>query len=299
MAANPEARVFFTNPVELAEDLKRVEDGSRVIVCDISLNGNTLQEVLSAMRGISSKSSLLYIDHHPYPPGLDLKEFPAEVVHELAPCASELAFKAFEKLPRAMSRIAIYGAIGDYADDTPVIQELLKEWDKRTLYFEAGVLIQGLEGSRKDIGFKHEVLGLLSRNRLPSSNSELLGRALIETHEEEKLLGRIGPEIRRVGEVAYVLDMGASVSKAATYARVIGGASVGVAGETFNGMVDMSLRTERDDIDLNAILRDLTQHLGGSGGGHPKASGARVPEASFQEFVEGLSAAIKGPVAKK
>ena len=235
------------------------------------------------MRGISSRNSLFYIDHHPYPPRLDMKDFPAKVIHELGPCASELAFRTFRnELPRAMSRIAIYGAIGDYADDTPLVRELLKEWDKRTLYFEAGVLVQGLEGSRKDIGFKHEIVGLLSRNMLPSSNSELLGRALIETHEEEKLLGRIGAEIKRLGEVAYVLDIGASVSKAAIYARVIGGASVGIAGETFKGIIDMSLRTERDDIDLNAILRDITQRLGGSGGGHPKASGARVPEASLR-----------------
>jgi single-stranded-DNA-specific exonuclease len=55
----------------------------------------------------------------------------------------------------------------------------------------------------------------------------------------------------------------------------------------------MSLRTERDDIDLNAILRDITQRLGGSGGGHPKASGARVPEASFEEFIKSLNASIK------
>ena len=296
LAANPEARVFFTNPVELAQDLKQVEEGSPVIICDISLNGDTLLEVLERMRVLSSKNTLFYIDHHPIPPNLDLTDFPAKVIHELGPCASELTYRTFrDKLPRMMNRIAIYGAIGDYADNTPFIQDLLKDWDKRTLYFEAGVLVQGLEGSRKDIGFKHEIVKLLSKNMLPSSNGELLGRALTQTHEEEKILAKIDEKVQKIGDVAYVLDIGASVSKAATYARVVAGASVGIAGETVNGIVDMSLRTARDDLDLNAILRDITQCFGGTGGGHPKASGARVPKASFEKFVEVLNASIQSP----
>ena len=140
--------------------------------------------------------------------------------------------------------------------------------------------------------FKHAIVKLLSKNRLPSSSGELLGRALTQTHEEENLLAKIEETVQKLGEVAYVIDIGGSVSKAATYARVVAGASVGIAGETVNGIVDMSLRTERDDLDLNAILRDITQRFRGTGGGHPKASGARIPRASFEKFVEALNASI-------
>jgi single-stranded-DNA-specific exonuclease len=299
LAANPGARVFFTSPVKLAKDLKMIDAGSSAVICDIALNGDTLPQVLDGMRVLSSRNTLLYIDHHPLPPGVDLTGFPAKVIHELGPCASELTYKSLrDKLPKMTSRIAIYGAIGDYADDTPFIRELLKDWDKRTLYFEAGVLVQGLEGSRNDMGFKREIVSLLSENRLPSSSGDLLGRALTQTHEEEHALARIERTVRRIGEVAYVLDVGASVSKAATYARVVAGASVGIAGEIINDTVDMSLRTERDDVDLNAILRNIAQRFGGSGGGHPKASGARIPNASFQKFVEALSASITSPRIK-
>jgi RecJ-like exonuclease len=294
LAAHPEARVFFTNPVELARDLKRVDEGDSAIVCDVALNADTLPDVLDGMRVLASKNSLLYIDHHPLPPGLELTAFPAKVVYELTPCASELTYRTFqERLPRKMSRVAVYGAIGDYADDTPFIRELLKDWDKRTLFFEAGVLVQGLEGARRDFKFKHEVVGLLSNNRLPSSSEELLERALAQTDEEENLLPRIEATVRRMGDVAYVLDIGASLSKAATYARVVAGSSVGIAGETVEGIVDMSLRTERDDLDLNAILRDMAQRFGGTGGGHPKASGARIPRGSFERFVEALSDSVR------
>jgi len=299
LAANPEARIYFTSPVELAEDLGRVDEGSQVIICDIALNGDSVSDVTAKIRVISSKSTVLYIDHHPFPLGFDPAVFPARLIHELAPCASELTFRFFqEKLPKKMSRVAIYGAIGDYVDGTPFVQECLKDWDKRTIYFEAGALVQGLEGSRRDMRFKLEILRLLSRNRVPTISGELLGRALTETHEEESLLATIEKKVERMGDVAYVLDIGGSVSKAATYARVVAGATVGIAGETYDHIVDMSLRTETDDVDLNAILRDLAPRFGGSGGGHPKASGARIPIGSFRDFVAALNASMKTPNKK-
>ena len=299
LAAFPDARVFFTSPVELAQDLGKVDEGSQVIVCDIALNGETLPDVSARMRVLSSRNTVLYVDHHPFPPEFEPSGFSAKVIHELGPCASELTFRAFQdKLSKKMSRVAIYGAIGDYADDTPFVRESLKDWDKRTIYFEAGVLVQGLEGTRRDLRFKLEILRLLSRNRLPSISGELLGRALTRTHEEEHLLATIEKTVQTVGEVSYVLDIGGSVSKAATYARVIAGATVGIAGETFDRTVDMSLRTERDDVDLNAILRELAPRFGGSGGGHPKASGARIPSASFEKFVEALDGSLKISEAK-
>jgi RecJ-like exonuclease len=299
LAVYPYARVFFTSPVDLAEDLGKVDEGSQVIVCDIALNGESLPDVSARMRVLSSKNAVLYVDHHPFPPGFEPSGFPAKVIHELGPCASELTYRALQdKLSKKMSRVAIYGAIGDYTDDTPFVRESLKDWDKRTIYFEAGILVQGLEGTRRDLRFKLEILRLLSRDRLPSTSGELLGRALTQTHEEENILSTIEKTVQTIGDVAYVLDIGGSVSKAATYARVIAGATVGIAGETFDRTVDMSLRTERDDVDLNAILRDLAPRFGGAGGGHPKASGARIPSASFEKFVEALDRSLKTSEAK-
>jgi RecJ-like exonuclease len=299
LAANPDSRVIFTSSMELAQDLKAIDDGSSVIICDIVLIESTLPEVLDRMRFLSSKNPVLYIDHHPFPAGLDLTELPGTIIHELGPCASELTYKAFQdKLLRKASRIAIYGAIGDYADHTPFIQKLLKDWDRRAIYFEAGVLIQGLEGTRGDIGFKLETVKLLSENRLPSSSGELLERALTQTHNEERTLAKIEGAIKKIGEIAYVLDIGLSTSKAAMYARAVAGASVGIAGETLDGIVDVSLRTERSDLDLNVRVRDVAQRFGGEGGGHPKASGAKIPSTAFRKFLEALNALIESPATK-
>ena len=294
LAANPGAEVYFTDPTEVVSDLRKVEEGSELIVCDIALNGSALELVLERFRLIASAGSLLYIDHHPYPESLDPSFLSGRVIHELGPCASELAYVAFKyRLPWAMSRVTIFGAIGDYADDTVLIRELLEDWDKRTVFLEAGILVQGLEGD-VDMGFKREVVKLLSKGELPSSNVELLGRALVETSREEKLLESIDKEITRIGDVAYVLDIDASLGKAANYTRICGAASVGVAARTQDDWVEISLRTRKDSIDLNTIVRSLAERFGGSGGGHPRAAGAKIPAASFTQFVEALSGSIRG-----
>jgi RecJ-like exonuclease len=65
-----------------------------------------------------------------------------------------------------------------------------------------------------------------------------------------------------------------------------------VAGERRRGIIDMSLRTCDVNIDLNKILRHIAPKLGGSGGGHPSAAGARVPEEKFDEFIRELNGAL-------
>ncbi|MBC7130724.1 DHH family phosphoesterase [Candidatus Bathyarchaeota archaeon] len=70
--------------------------------------------------------------------------------------------------------------------------------------------------------------------------------------------------------------------------------AVGIAGETRGKMIDMSIRTCNEKIDLNKILRRITPKLGGSGGGHPQAAGARIPEEKFNEFVKELNLVLKG-----
>jgi len=93
----------------------------------------------------SDKGELIYIDHHPGPLGISIKDIPGTVVYDIYCSSSELTYMFFEEqLGFEYSRVAVYGAIGDYLDETPWVKEVLEKWDKRSIYFEAGVLSQGL-----------------------------------------------------------------------------------------------------------------------------------------------------------
>lgn len=298
LAANPDAKIFFTHPFGLLEDLENASAGDTVIVCDIALSENSVSQVLERFSALSVSGKLIYIDHHPLPEWLSLESIPGIVIHNVGASSSELTYRFFEsELSWPMDRVAICGAIADYMDDTPIINQLLRSWDKRAVYFEVGVLVQGLEGHKRDYDFKRSVVSHLSLGLPPSLHQSLLMSAIENAKREEEIIRRLKEHIHIYGGVAYTLDLPFPLGKAAVYAKALAGAIIGVAGERRRGLIDMSIRTCEDKIDLNKILRRITLKLGGSGGGHPQAAGARIPEENFQEFIKELNKAAEEAIS--
>lgn len=294
LAANPDAKVFFTHPAGLLEDLENVKDGDSAIICDISLPEDNLAVILKRFSEINGSGGLIYVDHHPLPENLQPENIPGKVIHSVGSSASELTYTLFqEKLTWLMSRVAIYGAVSDYLDNTPIISALLCRWDKRTIYFETGVLVQGLEGFRRDHEFKRKLVFHLASCQPPSLHPVLLEAALENTRREDEIIRSLSSYIKVYGAIAYALNVPFSAGKTATYVRALANTLVGVAGEERKGFIDMSLRTCEKGVDLNSILRHISLKFGGSGGGHPQAAGARIPKENFTKFIEELDMAVK------
>lgn len=290
LAANPEAHIFFTHPYGLAEDLNAAKNMDTVIICDIALSESHLTRILQRFSAIADEGDLTYIDHHPLPQTVSNERIPGRMVHKIGSSASELAYYLFRSnLDPLQARTAIYGAIGDYLDNTPLVQQLLKRWDKRTLYLESGILVQGIEGRKRDYELKRGIISNLAQNLPPSFDRRLVELAIQHTHIEEVAIRELKNRTQVRGRIAYTLNFPFSLGKTAIYVSGLTGALVGVAGEERKNMIDISLRTSSREIDLNKILRRITPKLGGSGGGHPNAAGARVPEKNFERFLEELN----------
>lgn len=286
-----EVRVVFSHPVGLYSDLGEyaVDGLDCVVIVDIALDEQRVGDVVSLLQKLSRSSSVIYVDHHPLPEGFEPLES-VRWVHDTCCSASELSYRYLSTfgLNPEYSRIALYGAIGDYLDETSWVKQELYKWDRRAVYLEAGILVQGLEGSRRDHDFKRRVVEHLSRNALPSAMRELVERALKQTTEDEKLRVWVKDNVQRLGRVSYVINPPGSVGRAATYARVYGGGRIGAAIEERKDEYLMSLRAE-PGIDLNKVLRELSRSLGISGGGHPQAAGARVRKDLLKTFFEELN----------
>ncbi|MGC8937088.1 MAG: DHHA1 domain-containing protein, partial [Candidatus Methanomethylicaceae archaeon] len=236
---------------------------------------------------------IIYIDHHPYPPNFTAEGFPGELIHSLNASASELTFVRFKsRLDPHMSRVAIYGAIGDYLDRTYNVERLLEYWDKRLLYLESGLLVQAIESMGRNHDAKRELARYLSENNLPSADEKIVKRAISETMVEEDMRKVIEEEAKVLGNIAYVIDLKWSLGKSAIYARAAKNVMIGVGAESRKDFVDMSLRTPIEWLELNKYVIEIAGRLGGSGGGHAKAAGARVPRERFKEFLEELNSAI-------
>ena len=281
------AEVYFTHPVGLLDDFKEFASGKElVVILDIALDERNLEETVRLLG--SSGSRVVYIDHHPCSGALErLRGAGVEVFHEEGASTAELAYRFF-KPPREMSRVAVYGAIGDHMVSTPWYEEMLEEWDIKSLFFEAGVLVLGLEALGRNYEEKRAVVEYLAGNNLPSQNPRLVELAARQSLLNEELRLRVSREARVLGDVAYIVDPGGSLGTAAFYARVEKGVRVGVAVERRKEVCVMSLRSTRD-VDLNALLRRIAVRFGGHGGGHRQAAGARIPCSVLKEFLEELA----------
>ncbi|MGB9727133.1 MAG: DHHA1 domain-containing protein [Nitrososphaeria archaeon] len=291
-----DSKVIFSNPVRLYETLKKIDKNETIIVCDVAVNEVIFQSVGNFFKDFKS---VIYIDHHPLSHEVSSNlSSNVEVVHMLGASASELAFYRFkESINPDMGRIAVYGSIGDYLDNTMGVQKIIENWDKRTLYFQTGILIQALEAIGKNDGMKLDILNNLSKNILPSEIDSLTQLAVEASRNEERMREYVKRNAVKFGEIGYVLDPKGPLGKAAIYARAYTGAHVGLAAEIKHGKVEMSLRTPFN-IDLNSILVKVTPKFDGVGGGHAKAAGAEVPYERFQEFLEALSNQISVTLPK-
>lgn len=300
LKSSTDIHIVFTHPVGLASDLAGFANpGDTVFIADIALSEAHLDEIEALFKEYSRRGTLIYVDHHPEPLGLNPGDLEGIIIHDTSASASELTYRYFEEiLGWEYSRVALYGAIGDYLDTTPWVLDVLKNWDKRTVYFEAGVLCQGLEGSKRMYDFKRHVVLHLSENKLPSGLSELLVRALIESVKDEELRTWVSTNVKTMNNLGYVVDPPGSLGKAAIYARTYSRRLVGVAIQHHRGVYNLSIRARRG-IDLNKILRKISPRLGGTGGGHPEAAGARIPVHKLWDFLRQLDNELSIVIGQK
>jgi RecJ-like exonuclease len=290
-ARYPEANVWLTNPVGLLKDLQAV-DSELVVVCDIAISERDAHDLFSEFSRISAEGTLIYIDHHPLPTGIVSGDLPAtRVLRDIHKSSSELAYYLFmDEVDRDMNRVALFGAISDYADETEFVERELEVYDKRTIYMEAGILSQGLGGAGRDYAFKRMVVSELASRKLPSSMDGVVSKALEATKKEWKLYEYVKENVHGKDGIAWVrVRKGYSPTKAAKFAIGFTGAMMGIGISPGNGYFDLSLRKRRDfPLNLDRALRTIAVRHGGSGGGHDGAAGARIPKEGLDKFMDAL-----------
>ncbi|MEM2192329.1 MAG: DHH family phosphoesterase [Candidatus Hadarchaeales archaeon] len=286
----PDVEIWFTRPVNLLRDLNSIEQGTTIFIVDVAISETDKENIFTRMRELAKSSDMVYIDHHPLPYNTLKKDIPAtQIAHELGTSASELAFRLLIGDEKSdLDRIAIWGAIADYCENTPFVQEGLNKYDRRTIYLEAGLLSQALGEAGGDYAFKREVVNALAKGVPPSEIPDLVDKALKATAREWEVYEYVKKNVVVDGNLAILLDLpSGSLGKAALYALGITGADIGICTRRDDDEIDISIRKRASvRIDLNELLRHITARLGGSGGGHEAAAGATVPAAIFETFLE-------------
>lgn len=270
--------------------LKSVQRGyDLVYVCDLGID----EAVMGEFSRIQKFAKLTHIDHHPLDRGLSeaLQELGVEIVHDNRECAGVLTFNLFrETLPREAALLASYAAISDRKEDGPHAKKLLQKHDRDFTLFEATLLSYALE--KADLNLKKRIVRHLSSLEYPHRIDGLSQLALEQADRLAALREELPRKASRLGNVVYTESEGGSSGAIANLLLDVCDAIIGMSYETNRqkGVSDISIRGRADHkTDLGKRTSRLAKELGGFGGGHPKASGARIPASKLMEFIRGFS----------
>ena len=285
----PKSDVFFTRPSSFFDDLRNI-DADRIIILDIALNKPDIPNILEWFK--RSDSEILYFDHHPLSDETrkSIEKTIDVFVHQYNVSTSELIYRYFQKdIPRERVWIAIYGAIGDYSDDTPFVKERILNWDRRALYFEVSTITLGIKNDEfSDYDSKRRIVSTLAEGRNPSDVPGLVKSAKEAVNREFELYRVIKKKAKSIGSVGYILDLPSFGFRgpSALFAATVTNKPVGISAHTREKYIDITIRTRDYSLSLNDLAERSAEFVGGSGGGHPHAAGAKIPKGSFQEFLK-------------
>jgi len=286
-------RFVLVNYGNLQQELKKIRRNTELLyICDLGLN----ETVLEDLRRIREFAEVVYIDHHPMDEELreELVNLGVELVHDTRECAGVLTYHKFrEALPWKAGLLAAYAAISDNTESGPLAQELLSHFDRQLILFESMLLSHALERA-KEVSFKRFVVSKLAEMEYPHRIKGVSELALEGIERSVALLETLPSKVKKVGRVGYV-EMEGSSGTVASLIITACDVDVGISYKCLpeKNVCDISIRGAADlELDLSKLASRIARSVGGFGGGHPKASGARVPSDGIQRFVEEFIAKV-------
>jgi single-stranded-DNA-specific exonuclease len=288
--------VFFTKPVSICDDLKNT-DAERIIILDIALNKS---EQLTFLKTLGEKDSkVMYFDHHPIQKDMKprLEKALDLFVHDTRSSASELVYRHFQReLPKEMIWPALYGAIGDYSEDTDFVRNNITSWDKRAIKFEVSVISLGTKNDQfSGYDAKRNIVRTLAEGRNPSEIEGLVKSATEAVEREFRLYAVVKKKARTLGRVGYITDTPSFGFRgpAALFAATVTGKPVGLCVYKREKYLDVTMRSHDNKIPLNKLAEAASESVGGSGGGHENAAGAKIPFGKLDAFLKKINELMK------
>ncbi len=292
------AELLLSDYSSLIEDLQSVpKDVEQFVLCDLGSDNSNVEEFIAVMGGIAARARVTYIDHHYMSDKTKrrLRRCGVNLVHDEAECSGMLAYMTFRsKLPERARMLALLGAVTDYLDDSPMAKKLMEQADRQFILLEASMLAYALGYKGDQRGFPEMVAQELSRMKHPHEIEGVPGFAVDQLAQVVRLGEEVKRDGRKKGRIAYMVT---SQHSTGNVAKLLIGAfevPVGVAmKEQDEGWYEVSLRsTSECKVHLGKLIDRVATKLGGSGGGHRKAAGCRIPKEGTREMLDALAAAV-------
>jgi RecJ-like exonuclease len=288
-------QILLADYDDMIDNLRSIPgDADRVTITDLGADSADFPEFLAEIKRIAKHADITYIDHHHMSEQVKrkLRSTGAKVVHDTRECASILTYMTFkDSLPERARLNALCGAVTDYMDDSPIAKRMMEQGDRHFVLLEATLLSTALGLRGEEEGFPEMVVRELALMKHPHEIAGVPQAALQQLEKEAKLGEFVKAHGKRMGRLAYMVT---SEHSTGNIAKLLIGAfevPVGVAmKQKQEGWYEVSLRsTSEEKIHLGTTIGRIAARLGGSGGGHRKAAGCRVPVSRADEMLVALS----------
>jgi RecJ-like exonuclease len=291
-------KIILTDYDDFVDNLRKVPNDARsLVITDVGADSADFPLYLNEIKRIAKHAEVTHIDHHYMSPSAkrEVRRAGVHLVHDVSECASMLTYKTFRHvLPEKARLIALCGAVTDYMDDSPMAKKLMEQGDRLFVLLEATLLSEALGLKGNEEGFPEMVVRELSTMKHPHEIKGVPEAAIEQLRKEAHLGDIVKAEGKKMGHIAYMVTNEFSTG---IVAKLLIGAfevPVGVAmKEKQRGWYEVSLRsTSEARIHLGTAIGRISARLGGSGGGHRKAAGCRIPISEADEMLKALEAKV-------
>jgi hypothetical protein len=199
------------------------------------------------------------------------------------------------QLSKNAARLAAYAAISDRFEEGPIASKLLPQFEQQLTQHEALILTHALQ-NKIDHVFRSLIVTELSRFTAPHRIQGVTAAAITYIEKMTHLLETLSTKASRSEKLAYIENTSrTSLGGVASLLLEAMDVDVGVCFQ--NGPDEMTNLSLRGGPQLTVHLGTITTHLakkhGGFGGGHEKASGARISKSHLKKFIRDLEHAIR------
>ena len=283
--------VHLVNYDKIIKVLSSIDDNSEVYVCDLGMNDSIADDFINECKRITKKGHLTYIDHHILKPNIKRKLIEANItlVHSRKECAGVLTYEHLKKsLPKGASILACYAAITDYLDNQPIAKSLISNYDRQLVLFESTMLAYAFAYGGAKQKFGNEIVDAFQNLKFPHEIKDVAELANKQAEKMKNVMKKINKDAKCYRNFACMESDEPTIGLVANL--IIGELNIPVGfayKHNSNGYYEMSFRARYDSTaNLGQIVSKITTKIGGMGGGHNKACGARIPEETFDDFVK-------------
>ncbi|GBC74318.1 MULTISPECIES: DHHA1 domain-containing protein [Candidatus Nitrosocaldus] len=289
----------YSDLLERLEEAVRIEGLDHLFICDMGLSKANEERFFKVVEEASKRSRVTYIDHHHLEEESKdrLRGYGVELVHSIAECTSILIYHNLlkENIPSRFALLAGLAAVIDEMDGREIASRILKSYDRHFVEFEATLLAYAIYQNQHREEFLLTLVDGLVKD-MPHAIDGVLESAKEYAQKITNNISVIENGARKDDGIVYIQAVDLPASTVANMLLTMHKSiKVAIAYKQRGDKMVVSLRgSNLCKLHLGKLANDVASELGGSGGGHEKASGAMLPKDSINIFIERVKGLING-----